>query len=57
MPTYVGPLQDDEQVVNETLGVILKYQDDVEQVRGGVATELTQRAQNYTEQGYARATR
>lgn len=47
----------DEQIVNETLGVILKYQDDVEQVRGGVASELTTRAQNYSELGYDRATR
>lgn len=39
----------DEQTVNETLGVILKYQDDVEQVRGGVASELTDRAKNYQE--------
>lgn len=45
----------DEQIVNETLGVILKYQDDVEQIRGGVATELTARAQNYQELGYAAA--
>lgn len=45
----------DERVVNETLGVILKYQDDVEQVRGGVAKELTARAQNYQELGYERA--
>ncbi|MBI4673809.1 MAG: MoxR family ATPase [Chloroflexi bacterium] len=42
----------DEQLVNETLGVILKYQDDVEQIRGGVATELTTRAKNYQELGY-----
>ncbi len=42
----------DEQTVNETLGVILKYQDDVEQVRGGVAKELTARAQKYQELGY-----
>lgn len=47
----------DERVVNETLGVILKYQDDVEQVRGGVAAELTTRAKNYQELGYERATR
>lgn len=47
----------DERVVNETLGVILKYQDDVEQVRGGVAEELTARAQNYQELGYERAAR
>lgn len=47
----------DEQTVNETLGVILKYQDDVEQVRGGVASELTTRAQNYAELGYERAAR
>ena len=31
----------DEQMVNETLGVMLKYQDDVAQVQGSVATELT----------------
>lgn len=47
----------DEQTVNDTLGVILKYQDDVEQVRGGVASELTARAQTYQELGYERATR
>lgn len=47
----------DEQTVNETLGVILKYQDDVEQVRGGVASELTTRAQSYQELGYAPAAR
>lgn len=47
----------DEQTVNETLGVILKYQDDVEQVRGGVAMELTARAQAYQELGYERAAR
>jgi len=47
----------DEQIVNETLGVILKYQDDVEQVRGGVSSELTARAKNYQELGYERATR
>lgn len=37
----------DEQVVNDTLGVVLKYQDDVAQVRGEVAHELSQRAANY----------
>lgn len=47
----------DEQTVNETLGVILKYQDDVEQVRGGIASELTARAHNYQELGYERAAR
>jgi MoxR-like ATPase len=47
----------DEQTVNETLGVILKYQDDVEQVQGGVARELTARARNYQELGYERAGR
>lgn len=47
----------DERVVNETLGVILKYQDDVEQVHGGVAEELTARAKNYQELGYERAAR
>ncbi len=44
-----------EQTVNETLGVILKYQEDVEQVRGGIAAELTARAQDYQELGYERA--
>lgn len=47
----------DERTVNETLGVILKYQDDVEQVRGGIADELTDRARNYQELGFERATR
>lgn len=47
----------DEQVVNETLGVILKYQDDVAQVQGGMARELTQRAQQYEELGYAASPR
>lgn len=47
----------DEQTVNETLGVILKYQDDVEQVRGGVASELTARAHNYQDLGFERAAR
>lgn len=37
----------DEQIVNDTLGVVLKYQDDVAQVRGQAAIELTQRAMNY----------
>ncbi|HZQ10267.1 MAG TPA: MoxR family ATPase [Anaerolineae bacterium] len=46
-----------EQIVNETLGVILKYQDDVEQVRGGIASELTARAKDYQELGYERAAR
>ena len=45
----------EERVVNETLGVILKYQDDVEQVHGDVAKDLTARAQNYRELGYERA--
>jgi MoxR-like ATPase len=47
----------DEQTVNETLGVILKYQDDVEQVRGGVAADLTGRARDYQALGYERAAR
>jgi MoxR-like ATPase len=47
----------DEQTVNETLGVILKYQDDVEQVRGSVASDLTSRATNYYERGYERVAR
>jgi MoxR-like ATPase len=38
----------DEQVVNDTLGVVLKYQDDVAQVYGAVASELSQRAANYS---------
>ena len=46
----------DERVVNETLGVILKYQDDVAQVQGGVAKELTALAQTFRERGYERAT-
>lgn len=37
----------DEQVVNDTLGVVLKYQDDVSQIRGEAAGDLTQRAVNY----------
>jgi MoxR-like ATPase len=34
----------DEARVNETLGALLKYQDDVEKIRGPVAHELLQRA-------------
>lgn len=34
----------DEATVNETLGVLLKYQDDVQRVRGEMAYELVQRA-------------
>jgi MoxR-like ATPase len=41
----------DEQIVNDTLGVVLKYQDDVAQVRGGVARELSERALNYDKLG------
>lgn len=47
----------DEQTVNETLGVVLKYQDDVEQVRGRVASELTARIRNIQDTGYERAAR
>jgi MoxR-like ATPase len=45
----------DERIVNETLGVVLKYQDDVAQVQGGVARELTARAQQWNPLEYARA--
>ncbi len=34
----------DEAKVNETLGALLKYQDDVEKIRGPVANELVHRA-------------
>ncbi|MCS7261106.1 MAG: MoxR family ATPase [Anaerolineae bacterium] len=34
----------DEATVNETLGVLLKYQDDVQRVRGEMAHELVRRA-------------
>ena len=44
----------DEQIVNDTLGVVLKYQDDVAQVKGAVARELTERAVNYDQLAYAR---
>jgi MoxR-like ATPase len=37
----------DEQVVNDTLGVVLKYQDDVAVVKGTVAHELSERALDY----------
>jgi hypothetical protein len=33
----------DESVVEETLGVVLKYQDDVEKVRGEVVTNMLNR--------------
>lgn len=33
-----------EQTINDTLGVLLKYQDDVQRVRGELAHELAQRA-------------
>lgn len=45
----------DEQVVNDTLGVVLKYQDDVAQVQGSVAQELTDRAVNWDKLEYAKA--
>jgi MoxR-like ATPase len=44
----------DEQLVNDTLGVVLKYQDDVAQVKGGVARELTERAVNYDKLEYVK---
>ncbi len=34
----------DEGLVNETLGVLLKYQDDVDKIRGPVSSELVKRA-------------
>ncbi len=34
----------DEEIVNETLGVLLKYQDDVDKIHGPVAEELVKRA-------------
>ena len=33
-----------EANVNDTLGVLLKYQDDIEQVRGAVAAALVEQA-------------
>jgi MoxR-like ATPase len=44
----------DEHLVNDTLGVVLKYQDDVAQVKGGVARELTERAVNYDKLEYVK---
>lgn len=44
----------DEQLVNETLGVVLKYQDDVAQVKGGVARELAARAVQWDKLEYAK---
>lgn len=41
----------DEQIVNDTLGVVLKYQDDVALIQGGVAHELTERAAEYEKFG------
>jgi MoxR-like ATPase len=40
----MGRQELDEATVNETLGVLLKYQDDVQRVRGEMAHELVQRA-------------
>ncbi|MGC8878650.1 MAG: AAA family ATPase [Anaerolineae bacterium] len=40
----MGRQELDEVTVNETLGVLLKYQDDVQRVRGEMAHELVQRA-------------
>ncbi len=34
----------DEQTVNDTLGVLLKYQDDVQQVQGSLTRELVRGA-------------
>ncbi len=45
----------DERIVNDTLGVVLKYQDDVAQVKGAVAGELTARAVNYDQLEYTKA--
>jgi MoxR-like ATPase len=46
----------DERLVNDTLGVVLKYQDDVAQVKGAVAGELTARSVNYDRLEYTKAT-
>ena len=35
-----------EEVVNDTLGVLLKYQDDILQVQGDVARKIVGRVQN-----------
>jgi MoxR-like ATPase len=35
----------DEQTVDDTLGVLLKYQDDIQQVQGDLAREMVRRAQ------------
>jgi MoxR-like ATPase len=40
----MGRQELDEATVNETLGVLLKYQDDVQRVRGEMTHELVQRA-------------
>ena len=42
----LGSHELDDEVVEETLGVILKYQEDVERVRGDVSQRLVERATN-----------
>jgi MoxR-like ATPase len=44
----LGTVQLSDEVVDETLGVILKYQEDVDKLRGDVARRLVQRAINAT---------
>jgi hypothetical protein len=41
----LGSIALQEDVVDDSLGVILKYQEDVDQVRGDVARNLVARAQ------------
>jgi hypothetical protein len=40
----LGTIDLDEQVVDDSLGVILKYQEDVDSVRGDLARNLIGRA-------------
>jgi MoxR-like ATPase len=44
----LGTVELSDEVVDETLGVILKYQEDVDKLRGDVARRLVQRAINAT---------
>ena len=42
----LGSNQLQDEVVQDTLGVILKYQEDVDRIRGDVSQRLVQRAVN-----------
>ena len=42
----LGTVTLDDEVVDDSLGVILKYQEDVDQVRGNLAGKLVARAQH-----------